>query len=106
MRREAEFDQVDAVTTGAHPLTGRQGQRGGIVLVSHLDADDDREFGIGHRQSGQLGGDLLGQPLGRLGPRLAELGRRLRDFMLQLAGTALQRCQTFLGHVECGQPGA
>ncbi|CFE51164.1 Uncharacterised protein [Mycobacterium tuberculosis] len=70
---ETELDRIDAIGTGPGQFARRQGQGDGIAVVGQLCGHTDGEFGIGHRQGGQLRADLLGQPLGRLPPDRAEI---------------------------------
>ena len=75
MRCEAELDLVGAVAAGPGQLASGQRKRRGIVLIGReIGGHLDGEFGIGHRQAGQLRGHLFGQPFGRFAANLAEIG--------------------------------
>ena len=66
MRGETELDQVDAVAAGMGLGAGGKRQRRGIVGSGRHGRHRDGELRVRHRQTGQLTGDFLGQPLGGL----------------------------------------
>ena len=74
--REAELNLVDAVAAGPGQLARRATSARGIVggCGRHeIGGHPDGEFGIGHRQPGQLRGYLFGQLLGRFALNFAEI---------------------------------
>ena len=83
----------DASVSGAES-SGRA-RRGG-----HRDAEPRTR----HRQAGELGGDLLGQRLGGLGPRLGDRRRGVDQLGGELVDPPLQAGERLLGHVELRQP--
>jgi hypothetical protein len=73
VRRETELDVIDAVGSGPSQLARRQRERGCVIDGRNIEVHVDGELGVGHREPGQLGSDLPGQPFGGLAPDFAEV---------------------------------
>ena len=73
VRRETELDFIYAIGAGPSELARGQLKGGRVIRGCDIQIHIDGELGVGHREPGQLGGDLLGQPLGGRAPDLAEV---------------------------------
>ena len=103
VRGEAELDRIHPVRAGVRQLPGRQCQWRAVVVARGHGGHRDGEVGVGHRQTGEFGGDGLSQPGGGFPALLGQLHRAGAHLRAEFLDPARQPAQRLLGDVECRQ---